>query len=182
MRSAREVFSERGYEKTTPAEIAEGAGVSRTAFYRYFESKAELFEALIDDVNAMVIDELFAARAEQDDPIARVAQVFRASGRFNAGDRSYGRFLTSLLVEGHREPALRRLADAEVERFREFFAEAVAEAGTPDADARVDLLVALQWGLGLFAAFIGEPDRLEAAIEVAAEAVSPAILVDPANI
>jgi AcrR family transcriptional regulator len=165
LRSAREVFAERGYEKATPAAIAEGAGLTRTAFYHHFDSKTALFEAVLEDLNAMVIDELFGARAEHvDDPAERVARVFRASAEFNAGDRSYGRFLTTLLVEGHRDPVLRELAEAEVDRFRSFFAEAAHDAGAEDPDALVDLLVAVQWGLGLFAAFIGDADRLEAAI------------------
>jgi AcrR family transcriptional regulator len=182
LRSAREVFAEHGYEKSTPALVAEGAGLSRTAFYRYFDSKAELYRALIDDVNATVIDELFGAGAAKiDDPAERVAWLFRASARFNADDRSYGRFLTALLVEAYRDPAIAALAEEEVERFRRFFDEAVSEAEAAgvlaaDRQAVVDLLLSLQWGLGLFAAFIGDPDRLAATIEVVIEGVLPGIV------
>ena len=35
LRSARDVFSASGYEKATPAAVAAGAGLGRTAFYRY---------------------------------------------------------------------------------------------------------------------------------------------------
>jgi AcrR family transcriptional regulator len=166
LKSAREVFSARGYDKATPAAIAEGAGLTRTAFYHHFASKTELFEAVMDDLNTMVIDELFGARAEHvDDPVERVARVFRASAQFNAGDRSYGRFLTTVLIEGQRDPKLSQLAEAEVERFRAFFAEAAADAGAEHPDELVDVLIALQWGLGLFAAYIGDADRLTGAID-----------------
>src|SRR5262249_3288074 len=105
LRSAREVFSEYGYEKSTPALVAEGAGLTRTAYYRYFDSKQRLYRDLIDDLNTTVIDELFGAGAEKiEDPAERVAWLFRASARFNADDRSYGRFLTALMVEGYRDP------------------------------------------------------------------------------
>ena len=175
------MFAEHGYEKSTPALVAEGAGLTRTAFYRYFDSKAELYRALIDDVNATVIDELFGAGAAKiDDPAERVAWLFRASARFNADDRSYGRFLTALLVEAYRDPTLAALAQEEVERFRSFFDEAVSEAdaaGTLAAErqAVVDLLLSLQWGMGLFAAFIGDPERLDATIEVVIASVVPGV-------
>jgi AcrR family transcriptional regulator len=182
LRAGREVFSERGYDRTTPALVAAGAGLTRTAFYRYFDSKAELYRALIDDANANVIDELFGAGMESiPDPAARVARLFRVSARFNADDRSYGRFLTTLVIEGFRNPELAELAEGEVERFRGFYAAAVKEASDADVriadpEALVDLLVSLQWGLGLFAAFIGDPERLEAAVGVLAERLAPGLL------
>jgi AcrR family transcriptional regulator len=182
LRSAREVFSEHGYEKSTPALVAEGAGLTRTAYYRYFESKQQLYRALIDDLNTTVVDELFGAGAERiDDPAERVAWLFRTSARFNADDRSYGRFLTALLVEGYRDPQLAALAEEEVERFRSFFDQAVSEADEAgalgaDRQAVVDLLLSLQWGLGLFAAFMGDPDRLDGAIEAVVATVVPGLL------
>jgi AcrR family transcriptional regulator len=182
LRAGREVFSERGYERTTPAAVAAGAGLGRTAFYRYFDSKAELYRALIDDANANVVDELFGTGMEGiDDPAARVARLFRVSARFNADDRSYGRFLTTLVIEGFRNPELAELAEGEVERFRSFYTDAVREAlaaGVAIADPAglVDLLVSLQWGLGLFAAFIGDPERLAAAVAVLADEVAPGLL------
>src|SRR5262249_7224682 len=177
-----EVFSEYGYEKSTPALVAEGAGLTRTAYYRYFDSKQQLYRDLIDDLNTTVIDELFGGGAEKiEDPAERVAWLFRASARFNADDRSYGRFLTALMVEGYRDPELAKLAKEEVERFRSFFDQAVAEADEAgalgaDRQAVVDLLLSLQWGLGLFAAFIGDPARADDAIEVVVATVVPGLL------
>jgi AcrR family transcriptional regulator len=182
LRSAREVFSEHGYEKSTPALVAEGAGLTRTSYYRYFDSKPELYRALIDDLNTTVIAELFGAGADQiEDPAERVAWLFRMSARFNAGDRSYGRFLTALMVEGYRDPDLAKLAEEEVERFRSFFDQAVAEAEEAGAlgagrQAVVDLLLSLQWGLGLFAAFMGDQERLSETIELVIAAVLPELL------
>jgi hypothetical protein len=129
-----------------------------------------------------VIDELFGAGMEGiTDPAARVARLFRVSARFNADDRSYGRFLSTLVIEGFRNPELAPLAGGEVERFRSFYADAVRDAvaagvAIADPGALVDLLVAVQWGLGLFAAFIGDPERLAAAVAVVADEVAPGLL------
>lgn len=42
-----ELFMRYGFDKTTVAEIAKGAGVSKGAVYLHFKSKDELFEALL---------------------------------------------------------------------------------------------------------------------------------------
>lgn len=47
--AARESFLSRGYEATTIADIAQNAGVSVTTIYQHFNSKADLFKALISD-------------------------------------------------------------------------------------------------------------------------------------
>lgn len=38
-----EVFRRKGYEKATISDIAQGAGISRNTFYRFFKNKKELF-------------------------------------------------------------------------------------------------------------------------------------------
>lgn len=46
LRAAEQVFSQRGYEKSQLADIAEAAGFSKGALYAHFKSKEELFFAL----------------------------------------------------------------------------------------------------------------------------------------
>lgn len=47
---AMRLFAEHGYHGVTMDEIVAEAGGSKATLYRYFSSKEELFEALIDDV------------------------------------------------------------------------------------------------------------------------------------
>jgi AcrR family transcriptional regulator len=65
---AAQVFARRGYARTTIADITAEAEVSRPAFYLYFTSKAEVFEA----VALRVRDEFLAAHeipgVDEDDP------------------------------------------------------------------------------------------------------------------
>jgi len=49
---ARAAFLRFGYERTSLADIAAGAGVSRTALYHYFASKEEVFRAVVDELHA----------------------------------------------------------------------------------------------------------------------------------
>lgn len=46
------LFGEHGYHGVTMDEVVAEAGGSKATLYRYFSSKEELFEALIDDVRA----------------------------------------------------------------------------------------------------------------------------------
>ena len=48
LKAARQLFPRKGYEATTLTEIAQEAGISSAAIYQYFESKEELFLAVID--------------------------------------------------------------------------------------------------------------------------------------
>src|SRR5687767_4484147 len=47
--AAVEVFARRGYERATIDEVAEAAGLSKGTVYWHFDSKAELFGALLDE-------------------------------------------------------------------------------------------------------------------------------------
>ena len=47
--AAREVFGELGYEASTVRDIVRRTGLSVGAFYNYFRSKEEVFEALADE-------------------------------------------------------------------------------------------------------------------------------------
>lgn len=47
--AALQVFADRGYERATVDEIAAVAGLSKGTFYWHFSSKAELFQALLEE-------------------------------------------------------------------------------------------------------------------------------------
>jgi len=54
--TARRVFSDRGYHKASVADIIDLAGVARGTFYRYFDSKRQVFEAVIERLMGEVTD------------------------------------------------------------------------------------------------------------------------------
>jgi len=47
VKAAHEVFSEKGYHDATMDDIAERIGVSKAALYQYFESKEDLYRAIL---------------------------------------------------------------------------------------------------------------------------------------
>ena len=46
--AARDVFGHRGYHPTSMEEIADGAGVTKPVIYQHFDSKLDLYLAVLD--------------------------------------------------------------------------------------------------------------------------------------
>jgi AcrR family transcriptional regulator len=61
--AARQLWGERGYAAVSTPEIAEAAGVTRGAMYHQYADKAKLFLAVLENVEAEVIERLAAAVA-----------------------------------------------------------------------------------------------------------------------
>jgi AcrR family transcriptional regulator len=55
--AAREVFSRKGYDQATTAEIAQTAGIAEGTIYNYFQSKRDLLVTIISDT--MLTDSFF---------------------------------------------------------------------------------------------------------------------------
>lgn len=69
MAAARELFSAKGFDATTTADILTAAGVSRGAMYHHFETKADVFEAVFTDVSDEAIRRASHAGGRQDSPL-----------------------------------------------------------------------------------------------------------------
>lgn len=95
IREALRLFAERGFERTTVADIAVAAEVSRRTFFRYFDHKEDVVLGWLDEVGENLVD-LLAARPRSEPPLEAV----RAS--------------VLSLVEGYRDRAADALAGANV--------------------------------------------------------------------
>jgi AcrR family transcriptional regulator len=77
--AAEHLFGERSYRRTTVADICARAGMATGSFYAYFDSKADIFTAVIRQINADVRAAMAAAiRAADDNQRARERASFRA--------------------------------------------------------------------------------------------------------
>jgi AcrR family transcriptional regulator len=59
--AARALFAEKGFAQTGRDEIAERAGVTRGALYHYFVSKTDVAAAVVDELEAELVDLVVAA-------------------------------------------------------------------------------------------------------------------------
>jgi AcrR family transcriptional regulator len=78
--SARGLFAERGYAGVGTEEIVRAAGVTRGALYHHFAGKKELFEAVYEDVERQLVEQIAAsAISSATDPLEALhagAQAF----------------------------------------------------------------------------------------------------------
>ncbi|MPV37401.1 TetR/AcrR family transcriptional regulator [Georgenia subflava] len=100
--AAVRLFLESGYDRTSLARVAEGAGVSRATLFKQFPTKAALFEATV----------LAAGGSPDAEP------VDLPTGDFHAGLVVLGRAYAELLTRPHMV-ALMRVVIAESPRFPE---------------------------------------------------------------
>ncbi|MGD2048003.1 MAG: TetR/AcrR family transcriptional regulator [Chloroflexota bacterium] len=56
MRAGMMLFSAKGYHNTKVSDIVQEAGVAQGTFYLYFDSKADLFSALLDEFIALITE------------------------------------------------------------------------------------------------------------------------------
>jgi AcrR family transcriptional regulator len=143
---ARTAFLRFGFERASIADIASGAGVSRTALYHYFPGKDEVLRAVVDEMHAATLQASQQVLAEPR-PLGAVL-----TGLLEA---KFGRTL-ALLSESPHGPELvdathrltgpaTRAADA---AFQRLVAEALVRHGRKaDAEAVADTIVAAAKGL-----------------------------------
>jgi len=105
--SARKHFLEAGYASSCISDIAQGAGVSTKTVYRLFESKSEIFNAVITDRIARFNVEVDLGLLKHPDLHHGLEQILIAYGR---------------LVLDPETIAINRLVVAEADRFPEIAA------------------------------------------------------------
>ena len=77
--AAEHLFGERSYRRTTVADICAQAGIATGSFYAHFDSKANIFAAVIRQINADVrAAQAEAIRLAEDSQRARERASFRA--------------------------------------------------------------------------------------------------------
>ncbi|HTZ85150.1 MAG TPA: helix-turn-helix domain-containing protein [Solirubrobacteraceae bacterium] len=76
--AARELFGERGFEGTSIEAVLERSGVARGALYHHFAGKAELFDAVLEAVNAELAADAAAQARGGEDPLESLRNGARA--------------------------------------------------------------------------------------------------------
>nr|WP_208410112.1 TetR/AcrR family transcriptional regulator [Mycolicibacterium fluoranthenivorans] len=172
LQAAREVFSELGYDAATFQAIAIRSDLTRPAINHYFESKRVLYREVIEQTNAMVVGAGFERAKAQSTLLARLSAFFSAVMQTDTKDRSVAAFLVTSVLEAQRHPELAHETHDSLASSREFLSWAVREAMdsgelTTDTDVEmlVELLVAVMWGMGFYAGYVGSHADLERVIE-----------------
>ena len=73
--AAKRIFAQDGFEAARLEDIAAGAGYTRGAFYANFESKEDIFFALLEEWVQERIDSVTAALRRHKDPLEKLAAL-----------------------------------------------------------------------------------------------------------
>lgn len=104
--AALEVFAERGFQAARLEEVARRAGVSKGALYLYFETKADLFRAVVSDA--------ISPNLERVKALAAAEATFEQSARLGVGmlartvvtDRRITGVVKLVIAESRNHPEL----------------------------------------------------------------------------
>ncbi|WP_228281793.1 MULTISPECIES: TetR/AcrR family transcriptional regulator [Brevibacterium] len=114
---ARSVFATRGYRTTSMDMIAEAAGVSKPVLYQHFDSKQDLYLALIDSSAALLDSRLAEALGSTTDPHEQVHATYRAYFDFVVSHREeFVIIFNSDVYEPKAEQKLRALRESSATR------------------------------------------------------------------
>ncbi len=80
--AAEECFARYGFQKTSMADIAREAGLSRRSVYRHFPDKAALFSEVTAARARIFLDEIMRRTAELEGLSAQIEEVSRLTNRF----------------------------------------------------------------------------------------------------
>ncbi len=142
--AALELFSERGYDRTTAAAIATRAGVTERTFFRYFPDKREV----LFDGEARVRTALTTSIAEAPvgkGPMDMLFEAFRAFEPMLVGNLAYSKPRQAVIAV---TPALHERELAKIAALTDALADALKARGVPklaaDLAARIGVTVFVQ--------------------------------------
>lgn len=121
--AAAALFVERGYAATTLREIAAAAGIKAGSIYHHFDSKEQLFAAVLDDGIAVMIDAFHDAEAEQALDGSEVSRQLLAHVRAHLGALfEHGPYTTAHVTAFFSAPSTIRTAAIELrDRYEELW-------------------------------------------------------------
>ncbi|MFS7876159.1 MULTISPECIES: TetR family transcriptional regulator [Streptomyces] len=137
--AALELYRERGFDRTTTAEIAARAGVNERTFFRHFPDKREVLFDGEADLRATLMHEV----AEAPDglrPLEVLLHAFRKAGRILEENRAFSEPRLAIIAA---TPTLRERELAKAASLTEAVAEALRQRGV--ADRLADLAAQTGW-------------------------------------
>ncbi|WP_207548279.1 TetR/AcrR family transcriptional regulator [Mycolicibacterium iranicum] len=171
LHAAREVFSELGYDAATFQAIAIRADLTRPAINHYFASKRVLWGEVVEQTNASIVSAGIARAQEQLTLIERLSAFLSVATQADSEERSAAAFLVTSVLESQRHPELSNDEHDSLKNSRAFVSWAVNDAISrgelstdTDVDHLVEMLVAVVWGMGFYAGFVGDRTELSAVV------------------
>ena len=130
-----------------------------------------LWSEVVEQTNALVVSAGMARAQGETSLLGRLSAFLAVAMQADAEDRSAAAFLVTSVLESQRHPELSNDDHDSLRASREFMSWAVNDAIkrgelTTDTDVNhlVEMLVAVMWGLGFYAGFVGNHDELASVV------------------
>ncbi len=115
--------------------LASEAGITTAAIYHYFDSKLDIYRAVLDEVQERVYELFVAAEQEADTFIGKLAAVYEVAHDLNRSDSTLARVLGSSRIDRLRDPELADALGTSAARGDGFF-EAIVDRGVKTGEVR----------------------------------------------
>src|ERR1700733_1641467 len=84
VRTARELFLKKDYDKTTMQDFMDQLGIAKGTIYHYFKSKEELLEAVVEDIVNQHLEKMQTSMKEAKGNALQKIQALVEEGRISA--------------------------------------------------------------------------------------------------
>jgi AcrR family transcriptional regulator len=169
MDAGRDLFVARGYHDTRINDVVAAAGLSKGAFYRYFESKDRLVQVLGVQAIRTVSTALVAIPVEGSDGASPTAAIRRWLRQYNATQAGEAAMIRVWADAAVQNPTFRSDSAAAHDWGRRRIAHFLRPRGFGDVDTEAVVTVAL---LGTF----GARERAASTIDAAAHIIERGLL------
>jgi len=165
--TAERAFSTKGVTRTSLADIADAAGVTRGAIYWHFKNKADLFQAMVDRV-ALPMEEMVRDAGDEaaEDPMERVRAACVHVLRKTAADPQMRRVLEIAFFKCEIDEDIKQLVGRQMEcrcegmeMFQKAFRNAIRRGQLPrQVDVRKATVGLMAFVDGLLYNWLLQPD------------------------
>lgn len=133
--AAKQVFWDRGYQRTAIDDLQHATGLSRSSLYLAFETKRAVFDAALSEYVTSVIDPRLRPVEAPDAGLREAAAFFRGVARyFRRDDADRGcLFINSIAELAGRDPSFSPVARDFTTRLRAAFSNALSHAAADGA-------------------------------------------------
>ncbi|MGB9824983.1 MAG: TetR/AcrR family transcriptional regulator [Candidatus Hydrothermia bacterium] len=163
LKAGERLFSNKGYDATSVAEICEEAGVSKGAFFHYFDSKESFFLELLNrwltELNER-IQEYVNQESDVANSVLRMSELFKDI--FRESRQKFLLFMEFLRIAIRDERVLKELANY-FQNYTNYFSELIDEGiknGTfKDIEPEIAARTIIAYAIGIIEQEIFEPEK-----------------------
>lgn len=137
LRAARRVFARHGYHQAGVAHIVDDVGVARGTFYRYFDSKREIFQAVVAEMMTEVVSVVVPIDVSRPIPEQVWANLQRLIRAITAEDVCRVLFAEAVGIDAEGDIALRAFYDEALRRIETALRTGQQLGLVRDGDVRV---------------------------------------------